>query len=67
MPIEEKDASRRAYHRQYYHDNKQPEPCPHCAKMFSSHSAVVRHLRNNVKCILQRTSKELQDVKESMP
>jgi hypothetical protein len=66
MTEEDKDASRRAYHRQYYHDNKQPEQCAHCAKIFSSHSALVRHTRNNVKCILQRTVSELREIKESM-
>jgi hypothetical protein len=35
-----KDAQRRAYHRQYYHDKKKPGQCPYCELMFSSRSAV---------------------------
>ena len=60
-----KDALRRAYHRQYYHDNKQPEQCPYCELMFSSHSAVLRHMKRNVKCILRRTINELKEIKEN--
>jgi hypothetical protein len=41
-----KDDLRRAYHRQYYHDNKKPEQCPYCELMFSSHSAVLRHMKD---------------------
>ena len=44
---------------------KKPEQCPYCELMFSSHSAVLRHMKRNVKCILQRTINELKEIKEN--
>jgi uncharacterized C2H2 Zn-finger protein len=61
-----KDAKRRAYHRQYYHEKKTPEQCPHCERMFSSRSALLRHTRRNMKCALQRTTAELKEMKENL-
>ena len=42
-----------------------PGQYPHCTLMFSSRSALLRHTRRNVKCILQRTINELKDIKEN--
>jgi len=50
----------RKYNRDYYHAHKQLQDCPRCCKIFTSKSALVRHVRNSVKCQFIRNSQELE-------
>ena len=50
----------RKYNRDYYHAHKQSQECPHCCKIFTSKSALVRHVRNGVKCRFIRNNLELE-------
>ena len=65
MTRKKKKPMSKEYMRNYYHSHKQTHVCPHCERIYSSKSSLVKHQGRSITCYIQQVKGVLDEIKQS--